>query len=161
MNFLKHRSPKRLYMEDYVQDFKEEMNNMMRNAFQNVGLIEQPVERAESKSLSNWKPAVEIAEQNGNFVLRAEMPGIDKENIDIELGEDSIKIQAESKEETEEKGENIYRSELRYGKFARFIPLPAEIDGSKAKAEYKHGILKITVPKLHEEEKKLTKLKPE
>lgn len=159
MNQIKLRTPKKLYLEDYMQDFREEMNNMMKSAFHDFGLIE--TEPQKERKLALWKPAVELTENENCFIVRAEMPGVNKENIDVEISENSIGIKAEVKEEHEEKGENIYRSEFRYGKFVRHIPIPSEIDNSQAKAEYKDGILTITVPKSQEEQKKIKKIKPE
>jgi len=161
MNLIKVRGAKKQYLEDYIQDFKDDMNSMLRNAFHDFGTMERTEESTGKRRITSWKPAVEIIEQNGNLVLKAEMPGIDKDNIDVEVTGDAIEIMAETKEEKEETTENIHRSELRYGKFQRYVPLPAEVDYTRAKAEYKSGMLKVTVPKLHVEEKKLNKLKPE
>lgn len=159
MNLIKLKSPKKLYMEDYMQDFREEMNNMLKDVFHDFGLVETEPEKEMKPSL--WKPAVELTEHEGNYILKAEIPGVNKEDIDIEIGEHNIGIKAEIKEKHEEKGENIYRSEFRYGKFVRYIPLPSEIDNTQAKAEYIDGILTITVPKSREELKKIKKIKPE
>lgn len=157
MDLVKIKTPKKFYLEDYIDDFKEEMNNMFKRSFQDFEFIGSDSER----KISGWKPAVELTEHNGNYLLKAEIPGVNKEDIDVEIGEDSIEIKAETKELHEEKGENVYRSEFRYGKFSRHIPMPSEIDNSQAKAEYKDGILTITVPKSKEEQKKIKKLKPE
>jgi len=159
MNLVKVKSPKKLYTEDYIQDFREEMNNMIKSAFHDFGLFE--TENGKERKTSLWKPAVELTEHEGNYVVKAELPGVCKENIEIEIGENNIGIKAEVKENREEKDENIYRSEFRYGKFVRHLPLPSEIDNSQAKAEYKDGILTDTVPKSREEQKKIKKIKPD
>lgn len=159
MNLVKLKKPEKNYLEDYMQDFREDMNSMLKNAFQDFGLMESEPEK--ERKISLWKPAVELTEHEGNYIVKAEIPGVNKEDIDVEIGENNIGIKAEIKEKHEEKGENIYRSEFRYGKFVRHIPLPSEIDNSQAKAEYKDGILTITVPKSQEEQKKIKKIKPD
>jgi len=159
MNLVKFKTPKKVYLEDYMQDFREEMNNMLKNAFHDFGLVETEPEK--ERKISLWKPAVELTEHEDNYIVKAELPGVCKEDIDVEIGENNIGIKAEVKEKHEEKGENLYRSEFRYGKFVRNIPLPSEIDNNQAKADYKDGILTITVPKSQEEQKKIKKIKPD
>ncbi|MFH0702037.1 MAG: Hsp20/alpha crystallin family protein [bacterium] len=138
----------------FMQDIQEEINNMLEDAFENFGLVGLRTGRQETF----WRPAIEVYEQNGNYQLKAELPGINKENIDIEVGEDSITVKGQIKRKEEEKKDNIYRSELRYGKFMRTVPLPTKIDNINAKAEFKDGILTITVPKTKEEEQKFKKI---
>lgn len=140
----------------FISDFQEEMNRMLQDAFEDIGII-QP--KSDGQML--WKPAVELAEQNGNFQVKAQLPGVKKEDIDIEVSEDSITIKAESRQKEEEKGENIYRSEFRYGQFIRTIPFPTEVQSSDAKAEYTDGVLTVTVPKTQEQKEKTKKLKIE
>ncbi|MEI8389260.1 MAG: Hsp20/alpha crystallin family protein [bacterium] len=161
MNLVKVKNPQKLYLEDYMQDFREEMNNMLKSAFHNsdFGLIED--ESGKERKIALWKPAVELTEHEGNYIVKAEIPGVNKEDIDVEVSENNIEIKAEVKEKFEEKGENIYRSEFRYGKFIRHLSLPSEVDNTKAKAEYKDGILVITIPKSQEEQKKIKKIKPD
>jgi len=80
-------------------------------------------------------------------VVRAEVPGVEKENLDISMTDNSITIKGSiSREEKDEKGD-IYRCEISRGTFSRTVALPAAVDGSKAKAKMKDGVLEITVPK--------------
>ena len=153
MNLLKIRQPKRYYLEDYMQEIREELENIFRGSFETL----LPAEREESKELV-YRPPVELCEHNGNLELKIQLPGINKEDINVEVYEDSIKIKAETKQKKEEEKEDLYRSEVRYGKFVRHIPLPSEIISSEAKAEFKDGVLKITMPKLKKEEKEIKKL---
>ncbi len=159
MNLIKTTKPSRYYLEDYMQDFRQEMNNMLKNAFHDFGLTEIETEKESKTSL--WKPAVELSEHENNFVLKVALPGVCKDDIEIEAGENNIGIKAEMREKHEEKGENIYRSEFKYGKFVRHIPMPSEIDNDKVKTEYKDGVLTITASKSHEEQEKIKKFKPE
>jgi len=81
-------------------------------------------------------------------VVKAELPGVNKEDIDVTIKENSVHLKAERKEEREEKTENVHRVERFYGKIERIIPLPAEVKPEDAKAEYKDGVLEIRIPKV-------------
>ncbi len=92
-------------------------------------------------------PSVDIIERDAEIVVKAELPGVDKDDIDISVTERSVSIKGStSHEEKEEKGD-YYRSEISRGSFARSLPLPAEVDESKARASFKDGILELTLPK--------------
>lgn len=93
-------------------------------------------------------PRVDVYETKENVVVKAEVPGVAKEDLNIHLDEHSIRLSGQTKRDQEFKDEDVYRSERFYGSFSRIIPLPAEVKSEEAKAEYKDGILKITVPKL-------------
>lgn len=94
-----------------------------------------------------WQPAIEAYEADGDVVVRAELPGIDPNTVEISLSNDTLTIKGEAKSEHEDKGRSYYRRELRYGSFLRSIALPAGVEGDKARATYKNGILEIRVPK--------------
>ncbi len=153
MNLLTIRKPKRYYLEDYMQDIRDELENMFRGTFE----PRLPAEREEGREVV-YRPPVELCDYNGNIELKAQLPGINKDDIEIEVYEDSIKIKAETKEKKEEKKENLYRSEFCYGKFVRHIPLPADVKSDESKAEFKDGVLTITMPKSQKEEKEVKKL---
>ncbi|RMF21858.1 MAG: Hsp20/alpha crystallin family protein [Cyanobacteria bacterium J083] len=103
-------------------------------------------------------PAAEMEETEDEIHLKLEVPGIDPKDIDIQVSADTVSISGERKEEkkTEEKG--VTRSEFRYGAFRRVIPLPVRIKNSDVKAEYKDGILHLTLPKSEEEKSKVVKV---
>ncbi len=93
-------------------------------------------------------PKVDVLDREGEIVVKAEIPGVDKKDIDISVGEDSVSIKGETrKEEKEEKGD-YYRCEISSGSFSRSIPLPTAVDGTKATASFKDGVLELTLPKL-------------
>jgi HSP20 family protein len=92
-----------------------------------------------------WSPAVEIEEGNGKLTVRADLPGMAKEDIKIELTNDALTIEGERKHTKEEKGEGFYRSECSYGHFYRSIVLPEEAKPETAKATFTNGVLQITV----------------
>jgi HSP20 family protein len=99
-----------------------------------------------SGELEVWSPTVEVKQVNGKFLVTAELPGLKKENIKIEVTEEALILEGERKFEKEEKGEEYYRSERSYGRFYRSIPLPEGTDLDKAVAEFKDGVLEISVP---------------
>jgi HSP20 family protein len=93
-------------------------------------------------------PKVDVLDREGEIVVKAEIPGVDKKDIDISVGEDSVTIKGETrKEEKEEKGD-YYRCEISRGSFSRTVALPAAVDGAKATASFKDGVLELTLPKL-------------
>ena len=93
-------------------------------------------------------PRVDVFETEKNVVVKAEIPGVSKEDLNVYVDENSIKLSGQTKKENKFKDENVFRSERYYGSFSRTIPLPAEVKSEQAEAEYKDGILSITVPKV-------------
>ncbi|MBM3314356.1 Hsp20/alpha crystallin family protein [candidate division WOR-3 bacterium] len=98
-----------------------------------------------------WAPAIDIEETRDDIVVRAELPGMKKEDIKVTLSGDTLTITGERKHEAEEKGKTFYRIERAYGKFQRTVVLPSEVDGTKAKASYKAGVLGLAMPKSERE----------
>ncbi len=94
-----------------------------------------------------WRPAVDIEENNGNLVVKAELPGISKQDIKVSVKDDVLTILGERKRESEQKDRLFHRVERCYGQFRRMIRLPAQVDADKVKAAYKDGVLQITLPK--------------
>jgi HSP20 family protein len=95
----------------------------------------------------NWSPETEIFERGDELVVRADLPGLKRDDISVDLDDDSITIRGERKSEHEENQGGIYRTERSYGSFCRTIPLPEGVDGDKAKADFRDGVLEITMPK--------------
>ena len=101
-------------------------------------------------------PAMDIVEKDNAFEMSAELPGLDAKNIELSLSDDVLTVKGEKKEEKEEKTKDRYVSERRYGSFRRSIQLPASVDAGKIEANYKSGILTVTLPKSAEAQKKQT-----
>ncbi|MHB8232277.1 MAG: Hsp20/alpha crystallin family protein [bacterium] len=93
------------------------------------------------------EPAVDVVEQDENIIVKAQVPGIPKEKIIIEVNGDQLTIKGEHKQEKEEKKENFYRQEIQYGSFYRIIDLPAEVEKNDADALLKDGVLEVTLKK--------------
>ena len=93
-------------------------------------------------------PKVDVVDREGEVVVKAEVPGVDKKDLDITVGEDSVTIKGSTRhEEKEEKGD-YYRCEISRGSFSRTVALPATVDGSRARADFKDGMLELTLPKV-------------
>jgi HSP20 family protein len=101
-------------------------------------------------------PALDIVEKDNVFEITAELPGLDAKNIELTLNDDVLTIKGEKKEEKEEKTKDRYVSERRYGSFRRSVQLPSSIEAANIEANYKSGILAITLPKSAEAQKKHT-----
>jgi len=93
-------------------------------------------------------PRVDVYETDDKVVVKAEIPGVSKEDLNIFVNENLIRISGQTKRENEFTDENAYHSERYYGSFSRTIPLPVEVKSEEAKASYKDGILSITMPKV-------------
>ena len=97
-----------------------------------------------------WAPSVEMYEKDENFIVRAELPGVKKEDIDISMTGDNLTIKGERKASTEVKEEEYHRCEVCYGSFARSINMPAAVDTDRIEATYADGILEVRLPKAKE-----------
>ncbi len=93
------------------------------------------------------EPPAEVAESNGEVTVKLAVPGVEKDQIQVTVADDVLTVRGEARKESEEKKKNFYRREIRYGAFQRTVPLPVEVDSTKAAAELKNGVLKITLPK--------------
>lgn len=100
-----------------------------------------------SEGFDVLKPAVDVHEAGDNLVIKADLPGIKKENVEISTNGDSITIEGHSEEEKEDKKNGYYRRERRAGRFLRTVPFPVAADSAKAVATFADGTLTITIPK--------------
>lgn len=98
----------------------------------------------------SWAPSVDIYEQEGNIVLKAEIPGVDPKKVDVRLENNILTLRGERLFEGEVKRDQYHRVERSYGLFSRAFTLPSVVDQEKIKAEYKDGVLKLTLPKREE-----------
>jgi len=93
-----------------------------------------------------WTPSVEVFERDNNLVVRAELPGLDKDDVKVELTDDGLVIEGERRREHEERLEGGYRSEIEYGRFYRMIPLPEGVNVDQAQARMNNGVLEVAIP---------------
>ncbi|MDA8214791.1 MAG: Hsp20/alpha crystallin family protein [Nitrospiraceae bacterium] len=103
-------------------------------------------------------PNIEMYDRKNEIVVKAELPGVAKEDIDLTITKDSLTLKGETKKEEEIKEENYYAAEISYGSFTRTIALPAEVDSEKAKASFKNGVLEVVLPKREEAKPKEIKI---
>ncbi len=103
-------------------------------------------------------PNIEIYDRTNEIVLRAELPGVKKEDIDLSISKDSVTLKGQLKKEEEVKPEAYYVSEMSYGSFARSVVLPVEVASEKAAATFKDGILELVLPKKEESKPKEIKI---
>ncbi|MDI6801589.1 MAG: Hsp20/alpha crystallin family protein [Thermodesulfovibrionales bacterium] len=103
-------------------------------------------------------PNVEMYDRKNDIVLKAELPGISKEDIDLTITKDSLTLKGEIRKEEEVKEEDYYAAERSYGSFTRTIAMPVEVDAGKAKASFKNGVLEIVLPKKEEAKPKEIKI---
>lgn len=102
--------------------------------------------RADVGEWEAWTPEIEVFHRHNELVIRADLPGLSKEDVKVDVTEDGITIQGERKREHEEEREGVYRSERSYGSFSRTIPVPEGTITDQAKASFKNGVLEITMP---------------
>jgi HSP20 family protein len=97
-----------------------------------------------------WNPSVDISETKDNVIIKAEMPGLNKEDVKISMQDNMLTLTGEKKQEKEEKETNYHRIERSYGAFSRSFSIPTSVKSDKIRATYKDGILSITLPKTEE-----------
>jgi HSP20 family protein len=115
-------------------------------------LFESPLtEWARASNLLNgWTPALDIYEDKDNLFVKVELPGMKREDIDVSLHEGSLSVSGERKSEQKHEDADTYRAERLFGRFQRTVTLPTPVAADKVKAEYKDGILTVTLPKTEE-----------
>lgn len=138
----------------YFDSLHHELNNFLRDTLLSTK-FSNPLD---VKKESVWRPAVEIKQTDKEYRINVQLPGVNKEDIDITLDSDFMTITAKSEEEKEEKEQEEHNEikyhtcEFRYGKYQRTISFDTPIKAAESRAKYKNGILKITVPKQHVEQ---------
>src|SRR2546425_641089 len=112
-------------------------------------LFEAPLAELDrtSQLLSGWTPALDIYEDKDNVVVKAEIPGMKREEIEVSLHDGTLSISGERKSEGKYEDAETYRAERFFGKFQRTVTLPTPVSADKVKAQYKDGILTVTLPK--------------
>lgn len=158
----------RLFCES-VNNMREEVNNIMANditpwsPMREASHLHEAIDRLFEENTigvpSIQMPQINVVMKEKNVIVTADLPGINEEDISIEVGDEAITIKGERKAESEDGGKDYYRREMSYGVFSRTISLPSIVNKDKAVAELKNGVLKVVIPKKAETEPKVTKLK--
>jgi len=118
-------------------------NDEMDRFFEDVGLGRNWMTRGQTTG--QWSPQIEVRQRGNELLIRADLPGMKKEDVNVEIRDDAVILQGERKEEHEEEREGWYRSERSYGSFYRAIPLPEGTIADSAKGSFKNGVLEITL----------------
>lgn len=116
-------------------------------------------DKKEAITVAEWSPLVDISEDEKEYLIKAEVPEMKKEEIKINVHDDVLAISGERKYEKEEKGKKYHRVERAYGSFLRSFALPEDADGSKVNAEYKDGVLNVRLPKAEKAKPKAIEVK--
>jgi HSP20 family protein len=130
-------------MDRLIEDFGFERGLGMPAFF---GRGYEALRRGAGLTEAEWSPHVDVLERDGKLIIRADLPGLSKEDVKVEVTEDMISIQGERKHEKKEERAGYSYSECSYGSFYRAVPLPDGADPSKATAEFCNGVLEITMP---------------
>lgn len=126
---------------DLFGEMQQEFGRFWGRAFPQLFVHRNPNEPI------TWMPTLDAYESNGDFVVRVEIPGVDKEAIKVTVEQGDLIIKGERKNEGEVKEEDYYHTERTYGMFYRRLPLPEDVTAEHVHAEYKDGILEVRVPK--------------
>ena len=110
--------------------------------------------REEEWATGTWAPAVDIYEQGGDLVLKAELPGVDPKDVELRIENNVLTLKGERKTDTEVKRDSYHRVERSYGAFTRAFTLPTTVDTTKVKADFKDGLLRVVLPKREESKPK-------
>jgi HSP20 family protein len=134
--------------------------NRLREEINRV--FEQPGQGFLEKStgfFGGWSPSLDVFDDKDNVIVKAELPGMKKEDIEVTLAGDTLTISGERKEEVENKDAETYRSERYFGRFQRSVTLPHQVDPNRIQATYKDGILTVTLSKSEEAKRKQIEVK--
>lgn len=123
----------------------EDMNERLNRIFGRSFLARETGK--EAMVAFDWAPSCDIAENSEEFVVKAELPGVNKDDVKVGIDNGVVRIQGERKQEKEEQDKKFHRVERSYGSFLRTFSLPTNVDENKVVAEYKDGVLTVRLPK--------------
>jgi HSP20 family protein len=112
--------------------------------------LQDELDRLFDSPLTAWSPVLDVHEDKDNYIFRTELPGLKREDIEVSLQDGALVISGERKAGKVEEGVEVHRQERYYGKFQRALTLPEPIAADRVKAEYKDGVLTVTLPKTEE-----------
>jgi HSP20 family protein len=122
------------------------------------GLTERDFPMLSMNGETKWMPAVEVKETETEVILKAQIPGIDAKDLDVQVSPDRVLMRGEHQQETKTEEKGYYRSEFHYGQFARTIALPAAVQHEKVQSSFKDGVLTLTLPKAEDVQRRITKV---
>ena len=150
-------------MDRWFDPFEElrRLQERMYRIFKEIepSFMERKMLPATGGELATVEPFVDVMDKGDKVVVAADIPGVEKEDLSVNISGDRLEVSAERKKEAEEKKEGYIRRERTYTSYYRVIPLPAEVDADKADATFENGVLEITMPKVKAIEKKKIEIK--
>ncbi|MEW6113342.1 MAG: Hsp20/alpha crystallin family protein [Thermodesulfobacteriota bacterium] len=138
--------------EHPLATFRREMDDLFDSFFGSDWFMPTPY------SGRKFFPAFDVSETDNEFIVKAELPGVDSKEVQVNLTGNVVTVSGEKKEEREEKSESVHRVERAYGSFSRSFTLPGEVQEDKAEAAYKDGVLTLKLPKAESSKKKTIKI---
>jgi HSP20 family protein len=129
--------------------------NMLPKAFEEMEdlmdrwMVGWPFNRAWRRTPTQehlWSPAIQLVERNNKYIVKADLPGVDKDDVDISVSDNVLTIKGERKEMEEIKDEDIHYAEISFGSFTRSLTLPSKVDADKINATFENGVLEVTLP---------------
>ena len=135
----------------------EEMSDRLNRVFARPAL--RTTNGKENLTVADWMPTVDISETEGEYLIKAELPEVKKEDVKVTVENGVLTLQGERRQEKEEKGKIFHRVERSYGSFIRSFTLPESVDDSGVKAEYKDGVLNLHLPKTEKVKPKAIEVK--
>ena len=148
MRFLVKRTP-----DNFIKSVNDEISSILNRHFDSY----YP-EFGYDEDMDKLSMPVEVTDKEKEYDIRAELPGVKKEDLDIDVEKNTITIRAKKEEENEEGSKGYKKSEFKYGEFSRSVYLPKDINIEKTEAKLEHGVLKIQAPKMYETKESVKKL---
>lgn len=148
MRFLVKRTP-----DNFIKSVNDEISSILNRHFDSY----YP-EFGYDEDMDKLSMPVEVTDKEKEYDIRAELPGVKKEDLDIDVEKNTITIRAKKEEENEEGSKGYKKSEFKYGEFSRSVYLPQDINIEKTEAKLEHGVLKIQAPKMYEIKESVKKL---
>ena len=148
MKFLIKKTP-----NNFIKSVNDEISSILNRHFDNLYPDYGFDEMSENLSIP-----VEVRDKKDEYDVRAELPGVKKEDLDIEINDNYLTLSATNSEEKNEEEKTYKKSEFSYGEFSRTLYLPQDVDTDKIDAKLEHGVLKLVIPKLNKEDKSIKKI---
>lgn len=148
MKFLIRKAP-----ENFIRTVNDEISSLLNRHFDSYF-----PEAAYWEEMDKYSMPVEMTDKGKEYQVKAELPGVKKEDLDIDIDKNYIVINARKEEEKEENEKSYKKSEFRYGEFSRTVYFPEEIDIEKTEAKLEHGVLKVHAPKMYAQKEAKRKL---
>lgn len=139
---------------DIEQVFERAFENFLPHRWMHPVHLDLPFWGEFTMPFEGKQPRVDVIDQDSNIVVKAELPGMEKDNIDISMTANTVTIKATDTHKKEETKGDYYRCEISTGAFSRTVALPSVVDGSKAAANFKNGILELTIPKAEQSKRR-------